>query len=329
MSVNQSLDPSVDSLYSHTRSDDPWWNESAWFGFSVPERNINGFFYLWHRPNMKTIACGVAIWDDIGTHRDDCLYYHWFPFNPLSPDADMFDFETSTGMSIKMREPLRSYELRHEAPGCSLDLLWEGVTPAYDVSFGSKPAASGAEDFGAAHYEQFGKVTGQLVLDGEQIDVDGYHVRDRSWGIRRPFLPKMRGGLDMCWFGDDLAFSATWVTPEADDFAVGATDKFAYGMMLRDGVLSTPVTGQRRVLERGPDGRPLALEIELEDAEGRRIEARGRMRNVLKYDDLWHVHWCLSEFESEGRRGWGETQDLVPREALRRYQRQALRSATV
>lgn len=314
-------------MRAHQRSDHPWWNESAWFGFAVPERQINGFFYLWHRPNMQLTACGVAIWDDVGTHRDNCLYYHWFPFNPLEPDADMFEFQTPTGMSVSLREPLQAYELRHEAPDCSLDLLWEGAAPAHDVSFGQAPTASGAEDFGAVHYEQFGHVTGTIDVRGERIDVDCHHIRDRSWGVRRPFLPKMRGGLDMCWINDELAFSTTCVTPEADDFAEGATDPLAYGMMMRDGVLSTPTSGSRRVVERGPDGRPLTVEVELEDADGRTIRATGRMRNLLRYDDLWNVNWCLTEFEVDGHRGFGESQDLVPRQALRQRQREALRSA--
>ncbi len=27
----------------HPAGDDPNWNESGWFGFSIPERDINGF----------------------------------------------------------------------------------------------------------------------------------------------------------------------------------------------------------------------------------------------------------------------------------------------
>ncbi len=130
-------------------SDDPWWNESAWFGFAIPERAINGFFYYWVRPNMNIVAGGVAVWDAIGSHRDDCRYYHWFPFNPLPAGADMFSLRLSNGMSVQTLEPLRAYRLGFEAEACSLDLTWRGVTPAYDVSFGSNgsgQATEGTED---------------------------------------------------------------------------------------------------------------------------------------------------------------------------------------
>lgn len=42
------LRPEDDSF--HRGSDDPWWNESAWFGFMVPERELSGYVYMYHRP---------------------------------------------------------------------------------------------------------------------------------------------------------------------------------------------------------------------------------------------------------------------------------------
>lgn len=317
------LDPSVDSLHAHPHSDDPWWNESAWFGFSIPERAINGFFYFWHRTNMDLVAAGVAVWDEAGAHRDDCLHYHWFHFNPSPEGADMFDFSLSNGMSASLVEPLSAYQLNYESPACSLDLLFKGASPAFDVSFGNDPQGMGSVDFGNFHYEQFGHVTGTLVIDGEEMAVDGHHVRDRSWGVRRPFLPNMRGGLDMCWISEDLAFCTTMVTPEQPTLEPTA-DALAYGMLLVDGVMSRPTAGERRVTERGPDGRPLTVEVELEADDGRRIEATGRTRNCLKYDDLWFVHWALVEWDVDGQQGWGEMQDMIPVDALRRHQRRNL-----
>lgn len=314
------LDPASGADSLHPGSSDPWWNESAWFGFSIPGREINGFFYFWHRPNMRLVAGGVAVWDGQGTHRDDCLYYHWFPFNPAPAHADMFDFELSNGMSVRILEPLRAYELGFQSEACELDLTWRGVTPAYDVTFGGPAVARGTKDFGDFHYEQFGHVSGTIVIDGECHDVDGHHIRDRSWGVRRPFLPRMRGGLEMGWVSDRLAFNTTMITSDADK-AGSDDDSFAYGMMICEGVLSVPSSGRRRVTERSPDGAPMAVEVELTDPEGRTISARGRMRNRLRYVDLWYVDWCLVEWEINGEPGWGESQDMASVDAVRRRQR--------
>lgn len=310
-------DSGADSLLRG--SPEPWWNESAWFGFAIPERGINGFFYYWHRPNMNLVAGGVAVWDATGSHRDDCLYYHWFPFNPMPAGADMFSFSLGNGMRVQTLEVLRAYHLTFEAEGCSLDLIWRGVTPAYDVSF-STGGKRGTEDFGNFHYEQLGHVTGTLVVDGERLDVDCHHVRDRSWGLRKPFLPNLRGGLEMAWASERLAFSATMITPDSGT-AADEADHLAYGMMIVDGVLSVPASGHRRVLERAPDGAPLAVQVELVDPEGRTISATGRMRNRLRYVDLWYVDWCLVEWEVNGEHGWGESQDMASVDAVRRRQR--------
>jgi hypothetical protein len=322
------LDAHADRLV--VGSDHPWWNESAWFGFAVPERKINGFFYFWHRPNMKLTAGGVAIWDDVGTTRDDCLYYHWFPFNPMSPDTEMFDFQLENGMSVATREPLRSYQLTYEATGCSVDLLWKGAKPALDVTFGADSHSTGADEFGDFHYEQLGHVTGTLEIEGERIEVDCHHIRDRSrgirrQGIRRPEQPDLRAGLEMCWVSERTGFSVTCLTSGAPGLEEGASDPLIYGLMVQDGVQSSPVSAERRVTERAADGRPLAVEVDMEDAEGRTIHAKGWMRNCLKYSDLWFVYWCLVEWEVDGEHGWGESQELASEELLRRHQRRALR----
>lgn len=92
-----------DSFRYHPRPDDePFWNESGLFGFMVPERKINGYFYVWHRPNMNLTSAGVALWDDIGTESHNCLYSEWFHFNPMSPDTDMFNFKLGNGMTLSL-----------------------------------------------------------------------------------------------------------------------------------------------------------------------------------------------------------------------------------
>ena len=36
----------------HPRTDDPWWTETVWFAWMVPERNLLGYFYPVFRPNL-------------------------------------------------------------------------------------------------------------------------------------------------------------------------------------------------------------------------------------------------------------------------------------
>jgi hypothetical protein len=301
-----------------TGQTDPRWNESGWFGFALPDRNINAFFYYWHRPNMQLTSAGVAMWDGTGTHRDDCLYYNWYQFNQLTPDMKMFDFTLDNGMSVELREPLQTYRLGLDTPNCQLDLLWEGVSPAYNLSFGEhEESGSGIGDWGDFHYEQFGHVTGTVVLDGTSMAVDCHHYRDRSWGVRKPFPATMRGGADMCWISDRLAFCSTMVTPDAST-ALDDVDQLAYGVMILDGELSVPVKGTRRIVERGTDSRPLRIEIDLEDADGRRMDIAGRITSTLNYVDLWYCDWALAEWTVNGETAWGEAQSFSSPDVARR-----------
>ena len=50
-----------DDLF-HPRTDDMRWNESGWFGFSVPERGLSGAVYTHHRPNRGYGWAGLVLW---------------------------------------------------------------------------------------------------------------------------------------------------------------------------------------------------------------------------------------------------------------------------
>lgn len=319
--------PSDDSFFGHERSDSPWWNESAWFGFMIPERKINAYFYMWHRPNMKLTAAGVALWDPYGTERHNCLYSHWYNFNPLPEGADMFEYELANGMKCELIEPLKKYHLTYDSETCQMDLMWEGVHPPQNLHFQSN---KGFGNFGGFHYEQLGHVTGLVTVEGEEIPVDCHHVRDHSWGVRGPLKGQVGGGLEMGWASDSTAFCVTVARPEPmAPVDAESRDRPGYGHFIKDGELGTVVAGTRRVVERASDGRPLRFVIDLEDERGRELHAEGRLENCLKWDDLWFVHWGLVSWEIDGEKGWGETQDWFDITLIRPHQRDALkRNAT-
>lgn len=311
------LTPQVDSWHGHRRSDDPLWNESAWFGFAVPERNLSGWFYYWHRPNMNLTAGGVAVWDDSGAERMDCLHYHWFPFNPLPRDGDMFDFELGNSMAVELVEPLREYKLSYGDADCRLDLRWHGTVEAQTDALDRGTS----KDIGSFHYDQLGHVEGLVTVGGERFEVDTQHVRDRSWGVRRPFARELRGGLDMGWSRDGTAFVATMLGQDTPQDDARTSEDLAYGHLYKDGRASVATSGTRTV-ERGSDGVARRIVVDVGDAEGRTVHAEGSPRNVLHYDDLWSVDWMLIAWdEIDGVPGWGETQDMPARQDARRWRR--------
>ena len=56
-----------DAFHAPT-SDDPWWQETAWFTFVVPERALTCYVYPWVRANQGILGGGVMVWDDRSHH---------------------------------------------------------------------------------------------------------------------------------------------------------------------------------------------------------------------------------------------------------------------
>lgn len=315
--------PGDDSFFQHGRTLSPWWNESAWFGFMIPERKINAYFYMWHRPNMRMTSAGVALWDPYGEDTHNCLYYDWYHMNSLKDDSDMFNYELANGMKCTLLEPLQKYHLQYTSKACDIDLIWQGVQPPQDLHF---PRNKGFEHFGGFHYEQLGHVTGTVRVEDEEMEVDCHHVRDHSWGIRERHRRHPGGGLEMGWASERTNFCATFVRPDPlAPLMDVSVDGPGYGQMTKDGKTGHVVSGERRVTERRADGVPLRFEYNLKDEHGREMHAVGKMENNLNWDSLWFVHWGLVSWTIDGEEGWGETQDWIDQDQLRAHRRKVLK----
>lgn len=310
------ITPSDESFHPHR--DHPYWNESGWFPVMVPEQALSGWVYFFHRPNMNLSVGGLALWDPSGEETYDCLYYDWGDLFATPDSADMFDFALPNGLAVKCIEPLRAYQLSYEGDGCRMNLEWTAVMEPHDSGF-----PKGSEEWGSSHYEQCGRMTGSMVMDGRQIDVDCWSNRDRSWG---PRLFKTNPRADFPWgiASDRHGFHCYAMSDHSRDAdpIVGTTERVLFGWYRRDGVTSTLVEGTRRV-ERGDDGRPLSIIVDAADDSGRHFRAEGRCVNWLK----WHGYpfmyqwWSLTRWDIDGDEAWGEVQDYFPVQQHRRFKR--------
>ena len=50
--------PHVDDHFHPPTSDDPFWTETCWFTFAVPERRLSGQLYPFFRPNQRITSNG-------------------------------------------------------------------------------------------------------------------------------------------------------------------------------------------------------------------------------------------------------------------------------
>ena len=310
------------------RGDHPYWNESAWFSFMVPERDLCGWIYFHHRPNMGYTMGGVAAWDPSGDQTWNCRYYDWGEPFPTPENAEMFDFELPNGLRVEMLEPQQSFRFGYhgknyyEGRGCELELGYEAFAPPHDSGL-----PSGSEEWGSkGHYEQSGRMTGRINLGGEEIAIDCFSQRDHSWGVRR-LQNNPRGHFSWAIASEESAFNAISVQtlPMELDPVDGTKLDVICGYYVKDGERASfrPGAGHISCVERAGDGRPLRFVAEATDTLGRVLHAEGTSKNMLH----WHGYpflmqwWPLVEWTYDGITAHGESQDYWPLQQARAYAR--------
>lgn len=309
--------------YFHERTDNPHWNESGWFGFNVPEREINGWVYAYHRPNMNYTLGGVAIWDPSGEQTWDCLFHDWHDTMALSPEHEMFDFEAENSLRMQCVEPLRTHRLGYDAEGCELDLEWNAIMAPYDSGL-----ASISKDWGGGHFEQGGRIKGTIKLaslGGEELEIDCFSNRDHSWGPRKVTPNTPRGDFPWAIASETHGFhlTARGDLPAGEDPVDGSTESIISGWYMRDGEVGELSSGTRRCVERSDDGRPLRVVLEAEDSLGRDFAAEGRCVNWLHWPGYPHYFqwWSLAKWAFDGVSAWGDISDWYPTHQSRRWLR--------
>ena len=304
--------------YFHPRPPgEPFWNEASWFSFMVPERDLSGFVYLYHRPNIGYTVGGIAAWDPTGAENYDCLVYDWGEGYQTPDDAEMFDFTLGNGLTVQLVEPLSHYRFCYRGQTAfnadvALDLEFIADRPPHDAGF-----PDGLDEWGKGHYDQLGRMTGTLALDGEVIDIDCVAQRDRSWGVR-DIVNNPRG--QMIWaVGEQSSFHALAVSfrkPQQDP-VIGTAEDIIIGYYLRDGRygdLTLAPGNTIAVTERDATGRPVTYRIDATDSLGRHLHATGRVRNMLNWQGYsWlTTFWSLVEWQLDGHIALGEGQDYWP-----------------
>lgn len=309
--MNTNLD--VDR-FCPTRGDDPYWNESAWFSFSIPERGIHGMIYYFFRPNMNLLMGGPILWDESGAHIWDCLYYDWHHIQPIPEGAEKFDFTASNSLKVEVVEPVRHYRFHYDHGGFELELDWTAIEAPHHF-LGMEIEATGMSADNRMHLEQMGRAKGQVRYKGEVFDIDSYALRDTSWGVRMMDNVR-RGGYFWAIADDDTAFHAQTMGDGDEQRVVG-------GFLKRDDRTESLRGGRRIVTEMG-QYTPDTFLVEIEDEAGRAaaITCRTQTHLMVNFYPRAQVVWSLLKADfGGGVEGWGDLQEFQPLEAFRRMVR--------
>ena len=193
------LDP--EDEYTHPVEAAENFNESMYFNLFDPARGIGGWFRLANRPNegRGEMSCCVYLPDGrIG-----------FMFK--RPECTTNDAFANGGMRFEVVEPFARLRLVYEGSLCLLatpkdmmnpgrafkenpiekariEIEFEGVSPMFGgepVNEDGSPIEESAEKaFARGHYEQHMAGRGHIRIGEEAWELDGFGLRDHSWGPR-------------------------------------------------------------------------------------------------------------------------------------------------
>ncbi len=300
--------PQADRFYDHP-SDDPYWNESVWFSFSIPEQRKHGAIQYYFRPNMRMLNGGPFLWDPSGTNTWDCIYYNWSHLQALPEGAKKFDMRANNSLTVRVLEPLARYAIAYDYEDFQLDLEWRAIGPIHELK-SSDPGQRATQKF---HMEQPGRMVGTFRRDGEVFAVDCFSMRDTSYGPRN-YASSASGGY--FWgIAEGMAFHAIAK-------GEGATQTVIGGFLWKDGEMVSLASGSRRVLEYGRFG-PRRVLFEATDQRGRTVSAIGNIDEGFIFTGYTDhtVVWSLSQWQCDGKTLWGDNQEFCPSLRFRRIAR--------
>jgi hypothetical protein len=300
------LSPEDDNFHS---PDTKGWfeHETMWMWFAVPERKLGAWIYHYVRPNIGVSGGGVFLWDDTAWNHMETPYYLNYSNMPLPQPFDLRNTKFANGFGYQVLEPLQTYRWTYKDRDIiNFDLQFDAFMKPWVIPRGDPPQAR--------HLDQFGQVTGELMLHGERIKVDCLAMRDRSWSHIRPEPWK------------DGAGGGTYITGAASKelafFGAGPG-----GFFLQDGVRSPLVSGRHERIRDPEHGFIKNIVVEGQDELGRSFVAEGEAvsRMGMPISGAHGVCWnSLVKYKINGVDAWGDDQDAWPLHqwsAMRRRQK--------
>ncbi len=315
-----------DAEFHTPPSDDFRWCETNPFLFNIPEARLSGVIYLVTRPKLGVCMSDITLQDRFTRLWDEQLYIDNQQHLPCP--ASLLDYQLPNGLSVRAVKPLEHYEVHYEGiDDTHITLEFRALMPPYDMNDPAMdPLAAKRIDAGwskafGGHFEQTGRVTGELVVRGQRHVIDCIDTLDRSWGPRAE-----RDNACVVWlhgsFGEGLTIHLLCTFDPARTLAFGT---LISGYVLDDGAVHGLVSMEGRSERTGQ--LPLSTVVSVTDVRGKRYTMTGAAMNGAPwapYPSLVYTQ-CLMRWNLDGRIGYGVQQDVMSRAYLTRH-RDAMRN---
>ncbi len=327
--MTTAVDP-ADELF-HPVGDHPAWSESYYFNFVDPETAVGAFTRIGFRPNDGWADALHAVYLPEG--RVAFTYGRRTDLTPALVATLGAADPTVGNLVLRRGEAFRRWDIVYSGEAqdmsdptvmlaASRDRPTGWMRPAQldmDVAFEAIGPPHYASGGAQAHFEQTGQVSGTICLGDEQWDVNGYGVRDKSWGPRTWQAPSGTGGQTagrapvehtcfLNWFsmnfGAALALGGTCArTPDGTFRGRGWIQRDGETLELEDVSMTTEYDPTNPLLHQ-------AVQLRGTDSGGTSIVVDGAVLTICptkipRRDGVTFVNEGLARFETDGRVGFG------------------------
>jgi hypothetical protein len=276
----------------------------------LPEHRIECFAFVWIHPNLGVVSGGIAVWQGNKNHHLAAELFDIRMYLSAAECGDGRDVTLWNGMRVQILRPFSEIKIAYTDPQSrsSVEVTLAGHSPPIMRA-------------NRTHFDQVVRAKGMLRLRGHEYPIDGYGLRDRSWGELRPEHPYAMPPYE--WLtGTFPEAGISWHVAANDDphrmpewqglFDVNEADVFKDGWVFRDGELLRLRSAS--VLTRRDSGtlRPISQELEFVDSKDREYRIRGTIIAALPWSS-WHnsvCHLCMTRWEMNGEIGYGDTQEV-------------------
>jgi len=271
-------------------------NESAYYNFFDREQRTGGWVRIGNRPNEGHAEMTVCFYEPDGKAA-----FMW-----KKPEIKDNHAHDAGGLSFEVIEPWKEHRVSYRGSACvlenpldmadpsaafrsnpiekiDLDIRWLGLSPGWggeprrrlpDGSYESAARGDPKAQFARGHFEQHGAAKGKLRVGDREYTIDGFGLRDHSWGPRYWQNTGYYRWLTMS-FGEDLGLMGLVSERTGGETSHGFLwEKGKPNVTIEKVELQTDFTGEQNVHDR--------LRVVLHPSGGGRpLEVSGRVLSLV------------------------------------------------
>ncbi|MCY1198778.1 hypothetical protein D9M68_108410 [compost metagenome] len=325
-----------DAQFHAADADKPNWAETNYFGFYSAEANLNVGVYALFRPNLGIVNSTISINSHRAVTPWEADYNDLQASLPIPEPRNLLNYHLNNGLRVECLEPNMVWTIDYDdGQGVEIHVRYDALMEPFDIHdpamdpMVAAQAEQGKFAWGTAyngHFDQTGRVVGEVIVRGKRYKIDCVSTMDHSWGPR----PE-RGAPNMSWlhahFSEKLAVHAIFSFDENEG---GKQLSLSHGYVLRDGKVYGLKAGSGQTI-RTIDRYPEKISLSITDSSDVTMELVGDALTTFPWQ-CWPnmvAFNTLSVWEHRGLIGYGEVMDFFEVPSMTRLNSSPATAATI